>query len=277
MDWTENLRRAFASSLQHTWTKAAELMPNLAGMLLILIIGYLVSRLLKWITVLVLRNIHFDLACEKTGLSDMVRSVGLDVAPAAIVGRFFFWILMLMFLVSAIDVLGMESLSHSISLLVDYIPSVIGALVIVVFGLMLANFIRHMVHGAAERLGLDYASAIGRFVYGIFLIVISSLAIGQLQIETQLVNRVIEIIFMATGAALAIALGFGTQDMAKNVVAGVYARESFALGSKLVLGQDEGIIESVQAVNTRIRHQDGTVYVIPNGQLMDTTVKQRPT
>jgi small-conductance mechanosensitive channel len=63
--------------------------------------------------------------------------------------------------------------------------------------------------------------------------------------------------------------------MAKHVVAGIYARESFPAGTNVKFGQDEGTIQAVRAVNTAIETTGGKTLVIPNGQLMESTVHQQ--
>ena len=106
------------------------------------------------------------------------------------------------------------------------------------------------------------------------VLVVGSLAVGQLNLNTALVDRVIEIFLMATGAALAIAIGFGSRDMAKQVVAGVYARETFVEGTKINVGEYDGTVDAVRAVNTTIRMGNGKTVVIPNAQLMEMNVEQ---
>ena len=270
----ERIRESLHNSVNGMWTAAADHLPNVVGMVLVLVIGWIVAKILQRVATAVLSRIRFDTLCEKTGLRDTMRQVGLTMAPSSIVGRIVFYVLMLMFLISATDVLGMENISSMIRSFMGYIPNLIGALVIVMFGLMFANFVRGMVQNACERVGLDYANAAGKLIYGILLIVIGSLAIGQLQIETALINKVIEIALLATGAGLAIALGFGTRDMARNIVAGVYARETFPSGAQLVVGEDKGTLSAIRAVNTEITTPEGGSVYVPNGKLMEMLVRE---
>lgn len=274
--FTETIRTSLQQTLTDMWTETVALIPNVAGMLVILLLGYLIAVVFRWVASTVLARVQFDAICEKTGLTEIMRSLGVEMSPSQIVGKLVFYGILLMFLVSAVDVLGMERVSQSISTLLGYIPSVIGALVILTFGLMLANFVRAMVRGAADRMGLEYAGAVGQLVYGLLIIVIGSLAVAQLQIETDLINRVIEISLMAAGAGLAIALGFGTRDTARNVVAGVYARESYPSGAKLTVGDSQGTVEAVHSVNTKIKTTDGKVIYVPNGQLMEMLIREEP-
>ncbi|MDH3718184.1 MAG: mechanosensitive ion channel [Planctomycetota bacterium] len=267
---TDSLHR----SVTGMWTSAIDYLPNVIGMLLVLLIGWIIARVLERLAAMVLTRIRFDTLCEKTGLLDSIQQLGVKASPSRMLGRIVFYILMLMFLITATDVLGMESISSMIRSFMGYIPNLIGALVIIMFGLTLANFVRSLVQNACERVGLDYANAAGKMVYGILLIVVGSLAVGQLQIETQLINKVIEIALLATGAGLAIALGFGTRDMARNIVAGVYARETFATGARLVVGEDKGTLTSIRAVNTELSTPDGKSVFVPNGQLMEMLVRK---
>ena len=263
-------------SLQSTvvdlWQKSLEFVPKLAAMLVILMVGYIVAKILRWLARSILGKVQFDDICDKVGLHDVTRSFGLKSGASEILSQLAFWAVMLMFLVASVDALGMDSVTQSINSLLGYLPNLIGAAVIVTFGLVLANLVKAMVTAAAERMGFEYGAALSQLVYGVIVIMIGSLAISQLNLETDLVNRIIEIVTMAVGAALALALGFGTRDMARHVVAGVYARESFQNGTTLQIGDNEGVVESVRAVNTTIRTSDGKTIIVPNGQLMETKV-----
>lgn len=253
------------------WDQALQFIPNVAAMLVILLVGFIVARILRWITRTVLSRVQFDSLCDKIGLHEVTQSFGLQATATQLAAQLAFWAIMLMFLVAGVDALGMDSVTQSINSVLAYIPNVLGALVLVVFGLMLGNFVRALVLGATERLGLEYGGAVGQLVYGVIVVLVGNLAVGQLNLNTALVDRAIEIALMAIGAALALALGFGTRDMAKHVVAGVYARDSFPIGSKFTIDGKTGTVSAVRAVNTAIETSNGTI-VIPNAKLMEMEV-----
>lgn len=275
MGFVERIRMSLTDTFYEMWDGAIDLIPRITALLAVLIVGYILAKVLRWITRSALSRVPFDQTCDRIGLHEVTRSLGIAQPASQLMGRLIFLAVMLVTFVAAVDVLEMESVSRAIDSLMSYIPHVIGALVIVMFGLVFANFARSMVLAGGERLGFEYAGVVAQFVYGILVVVIGSLAVGQLQLNTALVDRVIEIGLMAAGAALALALGFGTRDMARHVVAGVYARESFPAGSTVKLGDNEGTIQAVRAVNTAIEISGGKTVLIPNGQLMETTVQQQ--
>ena len=271
--FVQRIVESLRGTVVQMWDQALQFIPNVAAMLVILLVGYIVARVLRWITRTVLNRLQFDSVCDRIGLHEVTQSFGMKATATKLASQLSFWAIMLMFLVAAVDALGMESVTQSINTVLAYIPNVLGALVIVVFGLMLGNFVRALIHGTAERLGIEYGGAVGQLVYGLIVVLVGSLAVGQLNLNTALVDRAIEIALMAVGAALALALGFGTRDMAKHVVAGVYARDSFPVGSKFAIDGKSGTVAAVRAVNTAIETSQGTI-VIPNARLMEMEVLQ---
>ena len=273
--WADQLQQSLYESFTSIWEGIVTLVPNLIVATIIFLIGYAISAALRWLAVLVLRRLHIDGLFEKTGLTAMSTSIGLSSAPSRMLGQLIFYGSMLMFTTISVDLLGLDNLSQAVHTFIAYLPNVVAAMVILVAGLIFANFIRDAVTAAAERVGVEYGSALGGVVFAALLIVIGTMVVGQLQLETALVNRTIEIVLLAGGAAVAIALGFGTRDAAKQIVAGLYAREAFQPGATLTIGDFEGEVVAVEKVNTKLKSTDGGILVIPNAELIETQVKMQ--
>jgi small-conductance mechanosensitive channel len=128
------------------------------------------------------------------------------------------------------------------------------------------------VRSGAESINFEYAEGVAKLSFGILVVIIAGLAIGQLKIETALLNRVIEIVIIAVAVTIALALGFGARELAHNLLAGFYARETYKPGSNIRVGESEGTLEAVGSVNSRIKTTGGAVYV-PNSQLVGTVVR----
>ncbi len=169
---------------------------------------------------------------------------------------------------------GLENVSLMIGSLVSYLPNVIAAIVIAVVGLLLAGFARDWVHGAATKIGVDYAGSLGVATYSILFVLALSLAVSQLKIDLSLINRIIEILLLAAGAGLALTLGLGTRDIARHLVAGTYARDTFTPGMTMTIGNQSGALEEVGALSTRIRGPRGEAIYVPNGRLVDEVVSE---
>ncbi len=268
--WTEAVMEAFA----HLRNAVTGVIPNVIGALVILGAGYFISKIAQKIIVGVLRKVGLDRASSAVGTTTLLESVNVRATPSAIVGALMFWFFMLVFLIAATDTLGLETVSATAASLAEYFPNVIAALAILVIGALGARIAREAVRNGAERIGVEFAGPLAQVVYGALLVVIVSLAVGQLRIETALVDRTVEVILLAGGAAFAITLGLGTRDVAKNLIAGMYARDIYRPHMTMTVGSNSGTVEEVGTVNTRIRTTTGEAIYIPNGQLMETIVRE---
>jgi small-conductance mechanosensitive channel len=275
MNWFAQWVDAIRQSLTDIGVGAAAFIPRIVGGAVILALGYLASRVLERIAVILLKRMGFDHASERVGLTPVLEKGNIHTSPSAIVGRLTFWFVMLTFTVSAVDTLGLDSLSRTIDSFVAYLPNVFGATAIAVIGLLLAGVVRDVVKSGVGSLGMEHAQPLAAALYIVLAIVVGALAVSQLKIETGLINRVIEIVLIAAGASLALTLGWGTRDVAKNIMAGIYARDVYTPGMRLSIKGDSGLVEEVGTVTTRVRSDDDEIIFVPNGELMQTVVKGR--
>ncbi|MDH3621432.1 MAG: mechanosensitive ion channel [Gammaproteobacteria bacterium] len=254
------------------WTKVAEFLPNIAGAILLLIIGYLVAKGIGIAITKLLEKLGLDKLTERSGVASAVQSTGMDTSASAIIGKIVYWLIFLLFMIAAADSLGLPRVSDTINGFVQYLPKLIGALLVVIIGLFAAHLVRSAVETATASMQLDYGKPLGTLIYMLIVIVVVSLAIGQLEIETDLLNQVVSIILFAIGAAVALSLGMGTRSTAGNIVAGLYARDLFPPGDKITIGDISGRVIEVSATNTLLELDDGTTYTLPNSVLVESQV-----
>lgn len=255
------------------WSKVAGILPNLFAAAAIMVIGYFIARFFGFILSKLLNKIGFDSLSGKVGVVATLERAGIKLSPSQIVGALGFWIIILTFLVTATESLGLPRVSATIDDVVLYLPRVIAAAIILVIGLFLANFLRDIVRSGAEGLGVSYAKSLGGAAYATLFVVIISLSINALEIETELLDSVISILIAAVGVALALSLGLGTRDLSANLIAGYYARDLFATGAKVDMDNCSGDIDSVGSVKTMIKCEDGSLMTIANTQLVENAVR----
>ncbi len=273
MNWAEHWAQAVVQSITQLGVTVAAFIPRLVGMILLLTIGFLVSKGLARLATTILRRMGFDRAAERIGLKAILDRGNIRASPARLVGKLAFWFFMLTFVVSAADSLGLANVSRTIESFVAYLPNVVGAVAIAVIGLLLASFVREAVTHGAEGIGVEYTDALGKLVYGVLIVFVATLAVGQLKLDVELIRRVIEILLIAGGAGLALTLGLGTREISRHIVAGVYARDLYPPGMHLTLENASGTVEEVGTISTRVRTPDGDALFIPNGRFLETVVR----
>ncbi len=273
MNDIQALQQAIFSPMTALWTKVVSYVPNLISAVIIVVVGYFVARFLRFVLAKFLAKIGFNKLSEKAGVANILANIGVMSEASQLIGLVGFWLIMLTFLVSAADVLGLPRVSATIDDFVLYLPKVFGAALVVLIGLFLAKFIRGAVQGVGESMNLSYARGLGTAVYSLLVVVVASLAIGQLEIETELLNFAVSILLLSVGAAVALSLGLGTREIAANIIAGVYARELFKAGSTIEIDDIKGKVIEVGTAKTVVKGASKTYYV-SNRQLIVKLVQE---
>lgn len=270
--FTHNITDALLS----LYTKIALFLPNFLGAILILLIGYFVARACAVIIAKVLEKIGLDKLSDKIGLRGFLNKAGIDYSLSRVFGMVVQWMIILAFLITAAETLGLERVSATIDSFLLYIPRVIGAAVILIIGLTFSHFIKTSIRGAADGLSLSYARALASAAQGLVILVAVSLCISQLQIQTELLNTVISIFILAIGFAVALSLGLGSRDLSGRIIAGVYARELFKPGQHITINDISGTIVEVGTVKTIVVTEQGQRISLPNETLIKETVCTTP-
>ena len=257
------------------WTRVAVFIPNLIGAMVLVLLGFVVAKLLDTLLSKVLAKIGLDRLMAGTGLTKMIGRVGIQVSVSTLIGKIVYWFILLVFLVSAAELLGLERVSATLDVLALYVPKVFGAALVLLAGVLLAQLLNGVVRGAAEGVGLEYANGLGRIAQGLIIIISLSVAIGQLEVKTDLLNNVIAIVLISVGAAVALALGLGSRDIAGQILAGIYVRELYAVGQQIQIGEIEGQIEEIGTVKTTLLTEEGELVSISNRILLEQHVTSR--
>lgn len=269
--WTQSLIAAMTA----LWTKVAVFIPNLFVALILVLLGFVVAKLLDTLLSKLLGKVGLDRLMAGTGLTKILSRAGIQVPVSTLIGKIIYWFVLLIFLVSAAESLGLERVSATLDVLASYLPKVFGAALVLVAGVLLAQLVSGVVRGAAEGVGLDYAHGLARIGQGLVIIISISVAIGQLEIKTDLLNNVIAIVLISVGLAAALALGLGSREIAGQILAGIYVRELYQVGQQVQVGEVEGQIEEIGTVKTILLTDAGELVSVANRTLLEQRVCSR--
>ena len=155
--WTQSLVTAMTA----LWTKVANFIPNLFGALVVVLLGFVVAKLLDTLLSKLLAKFGLDRLMAGTGLTKMLGRVGIQVPISTLIGKIVYWFVLLIFLVSAAESLGLERVSATLDMLALYLPKVFGAALVLLAGVLLAQVANGLVRGAAEGSGWNIPQAWG--------------------------------------------------------------------------------------------------------------------
>lgn len=253
------------------WDQLITLLPNVLGAILLILIGWGVAKLIGLAIKRLLRTLNFDDYGKKFLLQTSLRIDREKVKPSDWVGKFVFWVILLVFLVSASETLGWTAVSESISDLTMYLPQLFSAFLILVIGLYIASFVRGFMSNTFDTLGLSGGKILSEVVFYIILLIIGTTALEQAGIETSIITANIAIII--GGILLAFALGFGysSREFLTNTLSSFYARNTFTEGQTIRIDDVEGIITQIDNIQTTITTKEGEL-IIPNRRLISESI-----
>lgn len=261
--WTETLTSIVSGAL--------ELLPSLAGALALFIVGWLVARLVQFVLTRVFRRLGIDRVADKAGVSGFLEDTGLHRSASRNLARLMYWLVLLVFVLAAAESLGLAGVAQTLEAVLGYLPNVLAAALILLLGGLIARLVGDAVGGLAGRTGLATSGAIGQVVRYVLLTFSAILAVDQLQIETELLVNVVVLLVAASALALAIAVGFGSREIARNIMGGLHAKDAFRPGQMLSVRGYQGELLSIGSVKSVIQSPEGKISV-PNRALAEEEV-----
>jgi len=188
--------------------------PRIIGAIIILIIGWAVGRGLGAVISRLLDKAGVDDALRKT-------SVGKAIEKAGITLPRFFDILVRIFIYlvavfAAVNVLQIDVLTYYMKMIVEYLPSLIAGIVILIFGLMIADFIGDAITAVGREAKIEYASLASMAVRGVLYLVVIIIGLSTMKIDVSILNMVVTALSWGVAGAIAIggglAIGLGLKD-----------------------------------------------------------------
>jgi small-conductance mechanosensitive channel len=186
-----------------------------------------------------------------------------------IIGLIVFWTVLLFFIAAAADTIGLPLLGASVSGLGFYVPRLLGAVLVVVIGLVVGNLARDAVTATAAAAGAPFAAAVGQIVRVAILVAASLIAVGQLGIDITLLTAILSVTVAAVLGAFALAFGLGARTAVSNIIGAHYLRQMFQAGHTVRFGAIEGTVAAITSTSVVVQVPDGQV-VIPAKQFSES-------
>ncbi|MBU0646007.1 hypothetical protein KJ611_00820 [Patescibacteria group bacterium] len=194
-------------SVLELWASIILALPNILGALIIFVLGLIVAVVLSRVVIKVIHLLHIDDLAMKFELKQTFDRVGIRLNVGEFLGWIIKWFFIIVALVAATDILGWDQVTDYLKQVVLYIPNVIISVIILLAGILLANFVRNIVKSAVEAAKLTSADFLSGIAKWSILIFSFMAALVQLQIAPDLIR----VLFTGLVAMLALAggLAFG--------------------------------------------------------------------
>ena len=214
-NWGDVLQLSF----QNLWVGVVNFVPNLVVALVILVVGWLIGALLGRAVWQVFKSLKVDEALRRAGLESFLHRGGVRLDSGAFVGALVKWFVIVVFLVAAFDVLGLQQVNMFLQeVVLGYLPRVLAAALVLLVGGVVGDIAGRVVVTGARTAGVSsahFAGAIAKWAVWIFAILV---ALSQLGIAAAFSQTLFTGVIIAISLALGLSFGLGGQEAAARFI-----------------------------------------------------------
>ncbi|MCH7400998.1 hypothetical protein ACFOUP_02170 [Belliella kenyensis] len=246
---------------------------SLLGAVVILILGWLFTKLITFVLAKILEKSKVDEISKKLKESKSFGEASIEFDLSKVIIAFVRWILYLVFLIVAADILGWTVISNEITNLVSYLPKLFSALALLIIGLYIANFIKKAIRGFLEAIAFAGASMVSGIVFFIIAIIFTLTALNQAGIDISVITGNLVIIVSGVVLTLVIALGVGSIELVQKTLYTYYVRRNYMIGDIVSYKDKKGRLVAIGNLTVVIANDQGEFHVPIKDFANEVTVK----
>ena len=259
--------------LQEVAGQLFEVLPSLLGALMVLLIGWLMAKIISRILEKVLAAIKVDVLADRLNQIDMVQSAELDIKPSKIISKVIYYLIMLIVVAVAADLMALKILSDQVNSLITFIPNLITAVLVMVFGLIISNMVKELLSTTFRSLGMSSGTLISSFVFYFLFISIVLTALKQVSIETSFIENNITLIIGGIVIAFGIGYGYASRNVMANLLGSLYSKPKFRTGDIIKVKGIQGSVVGMDNTSMTIRTTNNRRVIIPLSVLTENEVE----
>jgi Mechanosensitive ion channel, conserved TM helix len=193
-------------------------LPRLAVAAAVLVAGWLLAKAFRFAVVRTLRALNFHVLTERAGIDGFLQQGGTERDTTDLFGAIGYWLVILAALIVAFNGLGLTQVTELLMRVVLFLPRVLVALLVIIFGAYFGGFVGGAVRTYFRNVGLSDAELLGRIVQYVVLAFVLLLAIDHLDIGGGLIQQTFLILLGGIVLALALSFGLGGRDRAARLL-----------------------------------------------------------
>jgi hypothetical protein len=216
-DWGDSIFLAASNA----FNSLLAALPAIIGALLILAIGWILSGVLaRLVSSLLSRSGADRLFAEHGGEVYCDRAAAFK--PSVVGGELVKWLIRIVFLVAAANVLNLPQVSLLLNQVLLWIPNLIVAAIILLVAPLVARFVGGAIETGAGSMGFTNARLLGLIAQWAIIGFAVIIAINQIGIAENLINTLFIGLVAALSLAFGLAFGLGGRDVASEITRSWY-------------------------------------------------------
>ncbi len=246
------------------------LAPTALLALSVLVLGLFAIVIGRSLTASLVRKIGLEALAERFGISRILYALNIQTGLAQVCGNVVAVGLTLVTGMALAEIVGLPGVAEGIASVVEYIPRLVTAFVVIAFGFAMADIARRLATGAlGARDDLIAPGLVADTLYYLILAVFLTSGLTHLGLPTQLVDLLITVTFTVTLTTAGLAIALGSRQVVQNAILRGYAQANFDVGDALVAAEHSGTIVQFGTISLTLHCEDGTDVVLPYTALFE--------
>lgn len=250
----------------------ADAIPRIIIVVVIFFAGYLVAKIVSRLVSRALKALNIDRFAEKMQLDEPLRIIGAKDGLSPFLGKIVFWLIMLVVIVSSSDKIGVPIISEQIRKIIDFIPKLISATLILLAGYFIATKLKNIITNVSMSLGKSAGNVLGSVVYWFLMTIIIVTALDQTGIDTNLISNNMILIVGVLLFAGAAAYAYAARDIMSNMLSSFFGKKNFRIGQTIKINNIEGTIVDIDNTTITIKTINSKL-VIPAKDFVNSYVE----
>lgn len=201
-------------SIINFFKKLTDYLPNLVGGLLILLVGLLISNVLKKILLSLFIFFKFEYLFQRTKLIEK----NIVEAWEEVLAEILKWTVLILFLIPTLEVWGLSQATIVLNQFLLYLPNVIIAVIIGFIGLIIANLSADLVKSSVKTMRSTFANTLSVVARSLVIFFTILVVMNQLGVAQDLIRILFTGIIAMIALAGGLAFGLGGQQTAKEIL-----------------------------------------------------------
>jgi hypothetical protein len=204
-------------SIRESLHQVGVFLPRLLLAIVILVVGWVIAKAVRFAVVKALRAINFGVVTEKAGIDHFLKEGGAHIDTVRVLDSLSYWLVILAALMVASNSLDLAYVTDLVGRIVLFVPKVMFAVVILVFGAYFARFVGSALTTYLHDTHVGEANLIGRLALYAIMVFVIMIALDQMGLG-DIIRQAFLIIVAAIGLGLALAFGLGGQKRAADLI-----------------------------------------------------------
>lgn len=247
-------------------------LPTLLKAIVILIVGIMLAKVLRRLVKRGIEAVGLDKFADRFNDVDMLQQANIEIKPSSLLSSILYYFVLLVFVMTAVEALGMQMVSQLLVDFINYIPKAITAMVVLILGLFVADFIKKIVQTTCLSLGIRAGNMIGTVIFYFIFLNIILIALSQAELQTKFMENNISVILAGIAGAFAIGYGLASKNIMANILASFYNRGRLSVGDEVTIEGRRGEVIALSTNSITLR-SDESELIIPFSTLSKTGVE----